>query len=461
MAVEQQVRSVSELDDAVVQRFVGHLHGGALRPGAEGYDAARSVWNGMIDKRPGLIARCADNDDVIAAVNFAREQSLLVAVRGGGHNAAGFGVCDEGLVIDLSAMNDVQVDPAQRLARAQGGATWGGYDQATQAHGLASTGGAISTTGIAGLTLGGGLGWLMRSYGLACDNLRSVQIVTADGQLRTASASENADLFWGVRGGGGNFGVVTSFEYQLHPVSMVLGGMLIHPMQRAREVLRFYRDFTAAAPDEVIVFAAMMTSPDGVPIIALVPLYNGPLDAGEAALRPLREFGPPIVDQVGPMPYLAVQSMLDGGFPAGQQVYWRSSFLKNLDDDAIDTLLERVAAVTSPLSVALIEQFGGAVSRVGRDETAFDHRDSLYNLAIVGRWIDPAEADPHIAWTRDSLDAMNPYARGVYVNYLGEEGDARIRSAYGDAKYQRLLALKNTYDPTNLFRLNQNIRPTA
>jgi FAD/FMN-containing dehydrogenase len=432
-----------------------------LQPGDQEYDQARAIWNGMIDRRPAAIVRCQSVADVVAAVNFARDQGMALAVRGGGHNAAGNALCDDGLVIDLSGMRAVSVDPEARTARAQGGATWGDFDRATAEHGLATTGGAISTTGVAGLTLGGGLGWLMRSYGMACDNLRSVEIVTADGEVRRASASEHPDLFWGVRGGGGNFGVVTEFEFQLHPVTNVLGGMLVHPVERATAAMQFLRDFHTTAPDELTVFAGLMTSPEGTPIFAFLVCYNGPIEEGERVLAPVRAFGPPIADMVEPMPYTALQSMLDEGFPAGMQVYWRSDFIQKLDDDVIDTLVEQFSGVTSPLSALVLEQFGGAVSRVARDATAFPHRQADFNLAIISRWTDPAEADRHIAWARGVHQAITPYTSGTYVNYLGNEGEDRVRAAYGPDIYDRLVAVKNEYDPTNLFRLNQNIKPTG
>ena len=437
------------------------LNGTVILPDDSDYDQARALWNGMIDKRPAAIARCRSTEDVVAAVNFAREQGYVLAVRGGGHNAAGNALCDDGLVIDLTSMREVSVDPQSRTARAQGGATWADFDRATGEHGLATTGGAISTTGIAGLTLGGGLGWLMRSHGMACDNLRSVEIVTADGEVHRASATQHADLFWAVHGGGGNFGVVTEFEYNLHPVSTVLSGMLVHPAERAREALRFLRDFHPTAPDELTIFTAMMTSPEGMPIVAFIVCYNGPIDEGERALAPLRAFGPPVADTIQPTSYVAHQSMLDEGFPSGIPVYWRSDFLRQLDDTAIDTIVEHFEQITSPLSALLLEQFGGAVRRVGKDETAFVHRDADFNLAIISRWTDPAEADRHIAWARGVHSAITPYTTGTYVNYLGEEGEDRVRAAYGADIYDRLVAVKNTYDPTNLFRSNQNIKPTA
>jgi FAD/FMN-containing dehydrogenase len=362
----------------------------------------------------------------------------------------------------LSSMKAVAVDPDARTARAQGGATWGDFDAATATHGLATTGGLISTTGVAGLTLGGGLGWLMRAYGLACDNLLSVEVVTADGRLVTASASENADLFWGLRGGGGNFGVATSFQFRLHPVRRVLAGMLVHPLERAGEVLRLYRAVTATAPDALTVFAPVMTTPEGAMVIALIVCYNGPIAEGEAAIARLREFAPALADTVQPMEYVELQRMLDEAFPHGLQVYWRSHFLTGLPDAAIDEIVERFAGVTSPLSTVIVEPMGGAVSRVGRDASAFDQRDAAYNLAIIARWTEPAEAGRHTAWARDMWEAMRPYACGVYVNYLGVgDGAERVRDAYGPAKYARLASLKAKYDPGNLFRLNQNIVPSS
>jgi FAD/FMN-containing dehydrogenase len=434
------------------------LSGTVIRRGDAGYDDARRVWNGMVDRRPAIIVKCTSTADVVAAVNHAREQGLVLAVRGGGHNAGGLAMVDDGLVIDLSPMKAVKVDKEQRIAYVEGGALWRDLDAATHPHGLATTGGLISSTGVGGLTLGGGLGWLMRKHGLACDNVAAVEIVTADGQVRRASATENPDLFWGIRGGGGNFGVVTSFEFRLHPVSTLYAGMLVFPGPRAPEVLRRYRDVAMNASDDLTVFAAMMTSPDGQPITALLTAYNGPVNKAEAAVKPLRDLGP-VADQVGEMPYPALQSMLDDGFPSGLHVYWRSDFLKGLPDEAIDALVDRFTAITSPLSALLIEQFGGAVARVPADETAFAQRDALFNLAVIARWADPATATTHIDWARKTSDAVSPFTSGgVYVNYLGAEGADRVRAAYG-AKYDRLVAIKQTYDPTNLFSVNQNIQP--
>ena len=459
----QHLTSDTALAEDTVAAFKTTLRGALLRPGDDGYEAARTLWNAMIDKRPALIVRCVGVADVIQAVNFARTHDLLVAVRGGGHNVAGNAVCDGGLMIDLSPMKSVHVDPVRRTARAEPGATWREFDHETQAFGLATTGGVIPTTGVAGLTLGGGIGWLMGSYGLSCDNLLSVDVVTADGRLLQASATENPDLFWGVRGGGGNFGVVTSFEYQLHAVGQVLGGMVIHPVERARDVLKFYREFTRTAPDALTSMAVCLTSPEGAPVVALVVCYNGPLAEGEKVLQPLRAFGPPVADHIGPMAYTALQSMLEAGFPAGLQNYWKSNFLQDLSDEAIAVMVDGFAQMPAPTSALAIEHISGAVSRVGEDATAFTHRQASYNLLIVGIWPDLANNDTNIRWVRQTWDAMQPFSSGaVYVNYLGQaadEGAERIKEAYGVTKYERLLALKKQYDPTNLFRLNQNINP--
>ena len=438
--------------------FSARLSGAVIERGDPTYDEARRVWNGMIDRSPRAIVRCSSTADVVAAVNFAREQGLVLAVRGGGHNAAGLSTCDDGLVIDLSPMRAVTVDAAQRVARVQGGALWRDVDAATHPHGLATTGGLISTTGVGGLTLGGGLGWMMRQHGLACDNVVGAEMVTADGQVRRVSATENPDLFWGIRGGGGNFGVVTMFEFRLHPMRTLYAGMLVFPGPQAPEVLRRYRDLATSAGDELTLFTGLMTSPDGHPINAVFVAYNGPASKGEAAIKPLRDLGP-VADQVTEMPYPALQSMLDEGFPSGLHVYWRSDFLKGLPDGAIDMLVDRFASITSPLSALLIEQFGGAVARVPADETAFAQRDAMFNLAIIARWADAATASTHIDWARQTSEAARPFTSGgTYVNYLGMEGPDRVRAAYG-SKYDRLVALKKKYDPTNLFSVNQNIRP--
>ena len=436
------------------------IGGDLLLPDNPGYDEARRVWNGMIDRRPAAIARARTTDDVVAAVRFAREHGLEIAVRGGGHNAAGLAVLDDGLVIDLTEMNLVQVDPERRTARAGGGATWGDFDAATQAHGLATTGGAISMTGIAGLTLGGGLGMLMRSRGLACDNLIGAEVVLADGSVVRTSETERPELLWGLRGGGGNFGVVTEFEYRLSPLDGMYAGLLLYSRDRAAEAFRTYREQTASAPDELSTFFAMLSTPDGVPVVAFVPAYAGDAAAGAAAVAGFRAMGEPIADLVGPMPYVAMQQMLDAGFQPGAHVYWRSHFLTGIPDEAMDILVVGANTAPSPMSSVLIEHLGGAVARVGKDETAFDHRDAEYNFAVIAVWNDPAEAEANIAWARGVWEAMQPFARGAYVNYLGVgDGAERVRAAYSPEKYARLAALKREVDPENLFRRNQNIPP--
>jgi FAD/FMN-containing dehydrogenase len=435
--------------------------GRVLVSGDEGYIEARSVWNAMIDRSPTVIVQAERTPDVVAAVHFAGEQDLPVAVRGGGHNVAGLAVCDNGVMIDLSRMRRVVVDPARRTARAQGGATWLDFDTATAAHGLATTGGAISTTGIAGLTLGGGLGNLMRSYGLTCDNLLSAEVVTADGDVLIASATENPDLFWALRGGGGNFGVVTEFEYRLHPVTTVLAGLIAFPVNLAREVLVRFREVTGSAPDALGSSATLVAIPDGTPAAVLMVCYNGPIAEGERIIRPLRKIGEPLLDTVQPMPYTVIQTVFDAGAPHGMLNYWRSHFLTGLTDSAIETLVEHYRQAPRGAQ-ALLETLGGAVQRVGRDETAFNYRDYVYNLSIIGRWGDPEQSAAHIAWIRGLSEAIRPHAHGVYVNYLNVDEQAdRVRAAYGEEKYARLVALKDRYDPTNRFCFNQNILPSV
>ena len=450
------------LDDATVQDFAASLRGEVLRPTDEGYDETRKIHNGMSDRRPTLIARCAGVADVIASVQFARDQQLLLSVRCGGHSLPGFSVCDGGLMIDLSPMRGVRVDAARQTVRAEGGVTWGDFDHETQAFGLATTGGVARPTGIAGLTLGGGHGFLNRKYGLACDNLLSVDLVTAEGNLLTASADENADLFWGLRGGGGNFGIATSLEYRLHEVGPVLGGLLIYPLARAKEILRVYRDVTSAAPDELGTIAVLATLPDRTQAVAFLVCYAGPVAEGERLLSPLRESGPLLDDQVGPMPYTALQSIVENFNPPGMRNYWKSDYMTQLSDDAIDVLVEEYPSVPAPHTHLVIEQMGGAVSQIGEDEMAVSHRNAPYNALIVGMWSEPLEDERVIGWVRQVWEALRPFSSGgVYVNFqMGDEGEDRVRAAYGPEKYERLVALKNKYDPNNLFRLNQNIKPT-
>lgn len=453
-------RAGSAVAAAALTELRTQVHG-VLAPGDDGYEAARRIWNGMIDRRPAVIARCTGVADVMAAVRFAREEGLPVAVRGGGHGVAGRAVCDDGIVIDLSPMKGIWVDPAARTARAQAGVLWGEFDRETQAFGLATTGGVVSTTGIAGLTLAGGFGWLMRAFGLTIDNLRAVDLVTADGELLRASEREHSDLFWGIRGAGANFGVVTSFEYQLHPLGpTVIGGMVLHPFEQAGAVLRFYREFTAGAPEALTTYAGLLTTPEGVKVAAIAVCYAGTLEAGEAAVRPIRSFGTPVADLIGPIPYVAQQMLFNAAFPAGRHYYEKSCFLRELDDAAIDTLVDGFARVPSPLSVVVIEQHGGAIRRVPEDGTAFPHRAPEHNLILPASWTDPADTAVNVQWTRDLYTAMQPFAaEGYYINYMADiESEERARAAYGD-NYARLAALKARYDPANLFRLNHNIPP--
>jgi FAD/FMN-containing dehydrogenase len=446
-----------------------HIRGPVIGPADDGYDAARAIWNGAIDRRPACIARCTGVADVVAAVRFAREHDLLVAVRSGGHGVGGHAVCDGGLVIDLSPMKGIRVDPAARIARAEAGVLWGELDRETQLHGLATVGGIVTHTGIAGLTLGGGIGWLMRKHGATVDNLLSADLVTADGSLVTASADENPDLFWGIRGGGGNFGVVTSFEYRLHPVGpTVLAGPIFHPFEGARAVLASYRDIIARAPDELTTIFELSVAPPvsflpeavhGRPIVMVGACYAGALEEGIEVVRPLKDLGSPIADLLEPQPYTALQSMFDPFVPHGLHRYWKAVELPPLTDDAIDTLVEHASATTSARSYCIVFQLGGALARAAG--TAFSQRDAAHNVNINAVWTeDDHEGERHVAWARDFFSALQPHAGDhVYVNFLGDEGADRVRQAYGDRQYERLVELKRVYDPTNVFRLNQNIEP--
>ena len=397
----------------------------------------------------------------MTAVNFARENGLLVAVRGGGHNVSGRALCDDGIVIDLSGMKGIHISAKNRTARVQGGATLGDLDRETHVFGLAVPAGIMSKTGIAGLALGGGVGWLVRKYGLTCDNVLSFDIVTADGKPRLASSKENEDLFWALRGGGGNFGVVTSFEFHARPVSTVLGGLIIYPRDRAAEVLRFYRDFTQSAPEELTVYAALIHTPEGVPAVAVVACYCGDLTEGQKVLEPLRSFSSPIADAIQPMAFPEMQTLLDGAFPDGNHNYWKSTFLRELSDDAIALLVEHANRATSPLTGIVIEYYGGAASRVGVAETAFAQRQAQYSLIFLAQWTEPGESQLHIEWARTSADSIRPFSSdSYYLNYLGEESEDMIKAAFGP-NYERLMAVKKKYDPENFFSLNQNIKPQA
>ena len=459
-------------DRTGVASFTAGIRGAALRPGDSGYDEARKIWNGMIDRRPALIVRCTGTADVIACVKLAREEGLPLAIRGGGHNVAGSAVCDDGLVVDLSAMKGIDVDPEARTVRAQPGLLWGEFDRETQAFGLATTGGIVTHTGIAGLTLGGGIGWLMRRHGLTCDNLAVANVVTADGRFLRVSERENADLLWGLRGGGGNFGIVTAFEYRLHPVGpRVLAGVILHSAERAPAVLRFYRDFVAAAPEDLTTIVNLRKAPPapflpshlhGRAVVIIALCYAGPLEHGEQILAPLRRFGEPLIDLIQVTPYTAHQGMFDASVPHGLRYCWKSDYLGPLSDAIIDTMVAHAWQAPSPTSYTILFHLGGAIRRVDGAATAFEDRSAEHALNINAVWADPQATERQITWARSFWEAMHPLSTGgVYVNFLGEEGADRVRAAYGPDKYLRLAALKRTYDPTNLFRLNQNIPPAG
>jgi FAD/FMN-containing dehydrogenase len=456
----------TEVDVGVLR---GQLRGPLLGPGDEGYEDARAVWNASIDRRPALIARCTGAADVIAAVRFAGERGILTAVRGGGHNVAGLGTCDDGLVIDCSPMKGIRVDPARRLAVVQPGVVWGELDRETQAFGLATPGGFISTTGIAGFTLGGGFGWLSRSIGLAADNLVAADVVTADGTLIRATPEQHADLLWGLKGGGGNFGVVTAFEYTLHEIGpTVLAGPVLFRAEDTRSVLAGVADLVARAPDELFIGAILRRAPaaqfipselHGRPVAIVGACWSGSIEDGTRAVAPVRELAEPLLDLLEPRPYVEWQSMMDGGWAAGARNYWKAEYIA-LDANAVEACAAAAERITSPASDIKIGSFGGAIARVEEGATAFGHRSAPFILNINSRWNDALEDERHVRWARDLWAAVQPSsAGGVYVNFLGEEGHERVRAAYGDALFDRLVTLKRRYDPTNFFRVNQNIPP--
>jgi FAD/FMN-containing dehydrogenase len=460
------------LGAALADGIQGTFSGDLYRPGDDGYDDARHVINKMIDRSPALVGRPADEAGVTALVNLARERGLPLAVRCGGHGVSGHGTCDGGVVIDLSALNSVEVDPAAKIARAGGGVTWGQMDDATQRHGLAVTGGRVPTTGIGGLTLGSGSGWLERTLGLTCDSLMSARVVLADGSLVTASPFQNEDLFWGLRGGGGNFGVVTEFTYQLHAIGpMVTGGMLLYPRPMAREVVRHYRDFIESAPREIGGGIAFISAPphdpvpvevQGKPMIGVILAYFGPEADAAEALRPMVEFGPPAMAMVAPMPYTALQMMQVDAFPLDARVYFKAEFLDEFSDEAIDTVIEMAAEPTSPITTVLFQPLGGAIADVAPADTALAVRDAKWCYHALTMWQPEMGPDEvHVKWTKDLAAAMKPYARpGIFLNFVSDEGVDRVRSSYG-AHWDRLVALKDKYDPANLFRQNQNIPPSG
>lgn len=450
----------SHSPNTAIEEFRQRLRGEIVLPTDSAYDRARAVWNGTIDKRPAAIVFCANPDDVALAVTLARSQGYLVAVRSGGHNVAGLSVCDGGMVIDLSRMKKIVVDPEHRIARAEAGLSLGEFDAATQAHGLATTMGVNSDTGIAGLTLGGGFGKLGRKHGLSCDNLIAAEIVTADGRLLRTNASEHSDLFWALQGGGGNFGIVTAFEYQLHPLdTALLVGSVLHPYDRAREAMRFYDRFSREAPDELSVDAALVTLPSGDRAFSVSACYAGSPEAGEPVIAPLLKFGAPIESSLQAVPYLQIQSAGDSLFPRGRRYYWKAQFLREVSDGAIDALLDGYAKAPNHSSLLVFQQVGGAIARVPWAHSPYANRDAAFDCFPIAIWDNPADDEANIRWARDLWNAVRPFSTGgVYANNLGDEGDERVRDAYR-GNYARLAAIKKQYDPTNFFRLNQNIRP--
>jgi FAD/FMN-containing dehydrogenase len=441
-------------------RLAKLVKGPVLVAGDPAYEESRRVFNAMIERRPAAIVKCSCAEDIAHAVTLAQEYELPISIKGGGHSVAGNAVCEDGLMLDMSSMNRISVDPERGLAVAEAGLTLGEFDATTWRYGLATTLGVVSMTGITGLTLGGGIGWLNGKHGLACDNVLSMDVVTADGQLRTVNADQHQDLFWAMRGGGGNFGAVVSFTYRLHPVNMVLAGPISYPPERTADALRLYHEVASSAPDSLATIASVARGADGEPYLSVVVCWSGPVDEGERVLRPLREFGPPTAEAVGLIPYRELQSMPDAGFPSGRLHYWKASFLADLPSEAIDTILRFAATAPSPYTGIGMQQITGAASRIAPTATAFAHRARHYDFLILSQWDDPADSPDNMRWTREVFDAMSPHFRGVYVNNLGEEGSDRVRDAYG-VNYDRLADIKAAYDPENVFRLNQNIRPAG
>jgi FAD/FMN-containing dehydrogenase len=454
-----EVGMADPVSSEVLGDFTAAFSGDVILPDHERYDDTRAVHNGLIDKRPAVIARCQNTADVVDAVKLARDAGLEISVRAGGHNVAGRAVTDGGLMIDVQPMKGIFVDTDRGVARAQAGLTWREYNRATHAYGLATTGGVISTTGVAGLTLGGGVGWLMGRYGLSIDNLRSVEVVTADGEIRTASPDHDADLFWAERGGGGNFGVATSFEFDTHPLSTIFGGLIAFDLPDAPKVFDFYRDFTASAPDDVTSFCGLVHAPDGSghKIVALPICHCGSLEDGERAAGQVRSAASPLVDLLGPLPYPVQNTLLDDAFPKGARNYWKSAFFKDLSAETIDIMVDCFRRAPSIMTGMLVEHFHGLVTRIPATDTAYPHREPGYNLVMTGQWLDPAEDEANITWAKETFAALAPHmADAAYVNYLGDDDGDRVRTAYG-ANWDRLVALKQRYDPDNVFHLNQNI----
>ncbi|MGD8307142.1 MAG: FAD-binding oxidoreductase [Ignavibacteria bacterium] len=461
------------INEKILGQFRKNLKGQLISSKDNDYEEARKVWNGMIDKHPLCIVRCNDEKDVVQAINFARSNNLEIATRGGGHNVAGFSTCDEGIVIDLSPMKKIEVDKASNKVRAQAGLTWGEFDKATQEQGLATTGGLVSSTGVAGFTLGGGFGWLVRKYGMTVDNLLSVEMILADGKRVSANSNENSDLYWAVRGGGGNFGIVTSFTFEVHPVGpLVYGGALFYPVSKAKEILHLYNKWILTIPDDLSTMVALLSAPPehfvpkelvGTQMIVIALCYLGEKEEGDKLIKPLRDLSPAI-DLAGPIPYVALQRMFDATAPKGIHAYWRTHHLRELSDNIIHSIVEQSSLLKSlsPFSAVHIHHWEGAVSRVKDEETAFSHRTARFVMNIIGLWMPEDNTEKHISWVRRFFDAIKQFATGqAYLNFLADLGEDKVIAAYGKNKYEKLAELKNKYDPENLFHLNQNIKPSV
>ena len=437
-----------------------NIKGTVLQAGDAEYDNARKVWNGMIDRKPALIAQCANADDISECVKFARNNNMIVSVRGGGHNAAGNAVCDDGLMIDLSKMKEIKVDPANKTATAEPGVILREFDAATMQHGLATTMGTVSETGIAGLTLGGGIGYLMTKFGTASDNLISAEMITANGDQIKVDKGNHTDLYWAIRGGGGNFGIVSKFEYRLHNFGPnIVGGMILYPMEQAKPVMENYRDYARKAPDELMAYTGFIVTPDGLPVTAIIPVWVGDVKEADKHLAPLRGFGAPLADMVTEMPYVQMQALLDAAAPSGIRRYWKSGYFTELSDELLDIVLKHVATRPSLLSPVLFFHIRGAAARTATEVTAFGNRGDQWDSDIISQWIDAADDEKNISWTRNFWKEIEPLTNGVYVNHLGTDDDPRVANAYG-ANFERLKAIKKKYDPDNFFRMNNNIRPS-
>jgi FAD/FMN-containing dehydrogenase len=435
------------------------INGTVLQAGDAEYDNVRKVWNGMIDRKPAFIAQCTNADDISACVRFARKNNMIVSVKGGGHNVAGNAVCDGGLMIDLSKMKEIKVDAANKRATAEPGVILREFDAATMANGLATTGGTVSDTGLAGLTLGGGLGWLMGKYGLTVDNLLGAEMVLANGEQVTVDEDNHPDLFWAIRGGGGNFGIVSKFKYQLHSFGPnVVAGMILYPMEQAKAVMKFYREYARTAPDELMAYSGFFVTPEGLPVTMLLPAWLGDLEEADKHLIPLRSFGTPLADMITEMPYTALQSILDAAAPTGIRRYWKSGYFTDLSDELLDIILKYVATRPSPLSPVLFLHMRGAAARIANEATAFGNRRDQWDSDIISQWIDAADDEKNISWTRSFWKEIEPLTNGVYVNHLGSDDDPRIANAYG-SNFERLKTIKKKYDPDNFFRMNNNIKP--